>query len=131
MAANVGKQVSNISSYFSVERFKSFGQELEGVGQRITAVARNAMDAASDLGESQNKARVVFGQAVAQINEFAQTSASALGLSKQKTLEATATLGNLFAAMKIGKQPAADMYLDSQARKRSRLIQQRQAGSRA
>ena len=111
MAADVGKQVSNISSYFSVERFKSFGQELEGVGQRITAVARNAIDAASDLGESQNKARVVLGQAVAQINEFAQTSASALGLSKQKTLEATATLGNLFTAMKIGKQPAADMSI--------------------
>jgi hypothetical protein len=111
MAVNVGKHVSNISSYFSVERFRNFGQELTSIGQRITTFARSAVDAASDLGESQNKANVVFGQSVDAINKFAQTSASALGLSKQKTLEATATLGNLFTAMQIGRKPAADMSI--------------------
>jgi hypothetical protein len=55
--------------------------------------------AASNLNESTNKAKVVFGNNFAQIDKFSNTSAKALGISKQQALETTATFGTMFKGM--------------------------------
>jgi hypothetical protein len=69
----------------------------------------DSVTAASDLSESMSKARQVFGSSADAVLKFGDTSATALGQSKQQAIEAAATFGNLFVALKLGQKPAADM----------------------
>jgi hypothetical protein len=90
------------------------GVRLRGVIQAISAAGAavglfQAAQAASDLAESSSKAAVVFGTATDQVAEFGRTSATSIGLSEQKALEATGTFGNLFVALGTTKQQAADL----------------------
>jgi hypothetical protein len=70
---------------------------------------KDAAGAASDLAESTSKATVVFGPASKQVLAFGDTAAKALGQSKQQAIEAAGTFGNLFRALGLGQQPAADL----------------------
>lgn len=79
------------------------------VGGAVVKLFKDSVGAASDLGESLSKARVVFGSASADLEKFAQTSDKSLGLSKQAALEAAGTFGNLFSALGIGQKPAEQM----------------------
>lgn len=72
-------------------------------------LARSAIKQASDLTESLGKSQQVFGALTGQVERFGDSAAKNLGLSKQAAIESVATFGNLFTAMKIGQQPAADM----------------------
>ncbi len=107
------------------DRVTSFGATMQRIGERASGfivanvVQRgfglleqgigHAISAASNLNESLSKTRVVFGSASASVEQFAQGSARSLGISRQATLEATATFGNLFTAMRIAVGPAAEM----------------------
>lgn len=90
------------------------GVRLRAVIQAISAAGAavglfQAAQAASDLSESASKAAVVFGAATDQVADFGKTSATSIGLSEQKALEATGTFGNLFVALGTTKQQAADL----------------------
>lgn len=78
-------------------------------GIKVAGFVKDSIGAASDLNESLSKTRVVFGASSKEVEKFARSSATALGISRQAALEATSTFGNLFTAMKIGKPQAADM----------------------
>lgn len=80
----------------------------KGVETLKTGISES-ISAASDLNESLNKNRVLFGDMSGQIEQFANTSAAGFGISKNAALEATGIFGNLFRAMEIGQKPAADM----------------------
>jgi hypothetical protein len=71
--------------------------------------ARDAIDAASDLEESTSKAQVVFGAFFDDIQAFAATGPQALGLANQEALEFAATFGNLFTALGLTQQEAAEL----------------------
>ncbi len=79
-----------------------------GIG-KVVGYMSDAIAAGSDLAESQNKMKVVFGEAATSIEQWASGSASALAMTKQAALESVATFGNLFTSMGIGQKPAADM----------------------
>lgn len=68
-----------------------------------------AIDAASKLNETESKSRVVFGSAADAMDKWADHAATAFGQSKQAALEASATFGNLFESMGMGRQQAAQM----------------------
>jgi hypothetical protein len=87
------------------------GTGLAGAAVLATRGINASVKAASDLNETLNKTRVVFGPASKQVLAFGANSARALGQSRQQALEATATFGNLFVSMKIGQKPAADMSM--------------------
>ncbi len=95
----------------------SIGSSLQKYGRRMTtfvtlpllALGKTAIDHASDTEESLNKVQVVFGDAADAIVDYSETSAEAMGMSQQQYLEAAGTLGNLFTAMQLGQQDAADM----------------------
>lgn len=99
------------------ERFSSIGDRLRGVGSRmsafvtlpILAAGAASFKLASDLDESRNKVKVVFGDMSASVIAWAQNAAQSFGISRQEALEAVGTFGNLFAAMGIGIPTAADM----------------------
>jgi len=64
---------------------------------------------ASDLQEAQSKVNAVFGDSGRKIEEFAKTTATSMGITRQATLETAGTLGNLIQAFGISKGQAADM----------------------
>ena len=78
----------------------------------VTSVAtffKSAIDGASDLNESLSKTQVVFGRYAASVVRASNTSAQAMGLSKQAYLESTATFGNLLVSLDLGPKKAAAM----------------------
>lgn len=58
---------------------------------KIVEFGRAAVDAAADMGETLSKAGVLFGDAVGQVEAFAEGAAASLGQSKQEALDAAAT----------------------------------------
>lgn len=80
---------------------------LAGIG--IAAFAKDAIGAASDLNETMSKSSVVFGKNADAIANWSNSSAESLGMSKQQAVEAAASFGNLFVALKLGQGPAANM----------------------
>lgn len=64
---------------------------------------------ASDLSETVSKVGVVFEDLSGEMLKFGDTSASALGMSKEEALAAAATYGNLFRAMEINTDASFDM----------------------
>ena len=64
---------------------------------------------ASDLSETVTKVGVVFEDLSGEMLKFGDTSASALGMSKEEALAAAATYGNLFRAMEINTDASFDM----------------------
>jgi hypothetical protein len=89
--------------------FKQFAVAGTAAFAAAGAGAYKAIQAASDLAESQSKVGVVFGDSAKQVEDFAQTSATSLGITKQAALEATGTYGNLFQAFGVGQGEAATM----------------------
>ena len=98
VAAQAGKTLTTVGKKMTV-----------GLTLPLVALGTVAVNAASDLSESLNKVNVVFGQSSKIITDFSQNAARDLGMSTQAAYEATSTFGNLFTAMGIGQQPAADL----------------------
>lgn len=76
---------------------------------RVGSFLKGAIQSASDLNESINKSRVVFGSASPAVEKFAKTATSSLGIARGEALESAATLGNLFVSLNLGQGPAAAM----------------------
>jgi hypothetical protein len=70
---------------------------------------KDVFNAASDMNESVSKSGVVFGKFAPQVQKWAETSAESFGQSRQEAIEAAATFGNFFEAMKIGQPQATKM----------------------
>lgn len=92
------------------DALKSAGQALTvGLTLPILALGAASIKAASDLSETRNKVKVVFGEMGDDMLEWGNTAATAFGMSKQEALEAAGTFGNLFTTMGLGKSQSADM----------------------
>jgi hypothetical protein len=124
----VVKFISDVAG--ALRGIKRVGDDVGGMGSRIASVlpsfktmaiagtaafgavaagSLKLVNMASNLEESQSKVNVVFGEAAGVVNEFAETSAQAFGITKQAALEATGTFGNLLQAFGTGKGQAAEM----------------------
>jgi phage-related protein len=93
------------------------GSKMKDVGGKLSLFATAplaafglaATDAASDSAEAMSKVNVVFGDSASAIHDFTKNSAADLGISTAAAEGAAGTFGNLFTAMGMGEQPAADM----------------------
>ena len=92
----------------------AFGAALGGIAalRAVGGFFADSINAASDLEESVGKATVVFGEFFGDIEEFTSTAPQALGLSNAAALEMTGTFGNLFVALGLSQQAAADLAPD-------------------
>lgn len=73
-------------------------------------VVKDSIGNAVDLGEQMSKTAVVFrGPGAKSIQTWSKSTASALGISQSKALEATGVLGNMLVPMGIGRTKAAEM----------------------
>jgi predicted transcriptional regulator len=83
---------------------------LAGIGIAATIKGlQSTVMAASNLSESIAKSNTVFGKNAQAIQDWSQTTASALGVSRQAALEAAGTYGNLFRAFGINESESAKM----------------------
>src|ERR1041384_3945860 len=106
---------------------KSFGSSLSGIGEKLRGVAGEigifgqvvsgaigaafgkTIIAASDINESINKMSTVFGSAGQSVIDFANDSATSLGLSKAAALDAAGGFGNILVSMGLAKDKSAEM----------------------
>ena len=95
LGGNFRSLITTVGAYVGVQEFFRF--------------ASQSIDAASDLEESLSKTQVVFGDFADDIESFSTMAPSALGLSNQAALEATATFGNLFTALGLTRAEAAEL----------------------
>lgn len=101
--------------------FTSLRGSIIGVGAAIAAIqgvrilgnfAAGAIQSASNLEESLSKTNVVFEDFSGDIQNFARDAPRALGLSTAAALEATSTFGNLFIALGLSRDAAAELSPD-------------------
>jgi hypothetical protein len=78
-------------------------------GYSATRLIGTGISAASDLEESLNKTRVLFGEAAAEMPGFGSSVAEALGLSRQAALEGAASIGAMLVPMGASQDEAAKM----------------------
>lgn len=90
---------------------KKVGAGLLAAGAAAGGVAllKGAIDAAADFGETVSKSRNIFGQASADVEEFASTSAKAFGISKTAAVGAAAGYGDLFTQLGFTQAKAAEL----------------------
>lgn len=94
----------------SLTSFKSVGMAaFAGVAGAALIGAAKAVEAASDQEEALNKAKVVFGAASGEVERFAETSATSLGLSETAALSAAGTFGNFFTAAGLATDQVSDL----------------------
>lgn len=99
------------------EKAKQLGATLQSVGKAMTlsltlpilATGAASIKAASDLEETRNKVKVVFGDMSDDVLDWGNNAATAFGQSKQQALEAAGTFGNLFTSMGLARDQSADM----------------------
>lgn len=101
---DVDSGVGRISASFKKMAFAA-SSAFAAVG--VATFAKDAIKAASDLGESISKVNVVFGEAARGVQQFA-SSAAAIGQSRQQALAAAGTFGNLLRSVGLGERTAAD-----------------------
>lgn len=82
---------------------------LAGAAAQIPGAIQRAITAASDLNEVISKTGVVFTTSSAEMLSWAENSAEAFGLSTSAALASASSMGNLFRAMGIAPDKAAEM----------------------
>jgi len=89
--------------------FRKVGAGLTaGVTVPLVAMGTQLVSAASDLNEAQSAVNTVFGDSAKAVNDYAQTSATALGVSQAAYLQQSAALGALFTGLGKTQAESAD-----------------------
>jgi len=114
---NKAQTATNETASGMEERSKTMGSVMQGVfqgiGQGIVGLAadalrgsvaymKDAIGAASDMGETTSKIGVIFGDAAGGVLKWAETADSALGQSKQQALDAAATFATFGKSAGLG-----------------------------
>jgi hypothetical protein len=98
----IGK-ISNAMSGFA-----SKSAPFLAAGVAIGAVAKKAVDAASDIAESQSKVMQIFGESGDSIIAWSKTTADSLGMSRQEALDSAASFAGLGKAAGLSGVELAD-----------------------
>jgi len=94
----------------SVERASGFASVAIGA---IGGLALSAINAASDLSETSSAVEQIFGRrAAARIEDYARTTATGLGLSRQAALEAAQQFGIFGNAADLSGEDLTDFTID-------------------
>jgi hypothetical protein len=110
LSANLEKGVGSALKNL-IPSFKTMAIAGTAAAGAVAAASFKLVQQASNLEESQSKVNTVFGNSAYIIDNFAKTSASSFGITKQAALEASGTFGNLIQAFGIGEGQAATMSI--------------------
>ena len=78
-------------------------------GAAVVAFVGSALSAASDLQESTNKTKVVFGDSSDAVLKFGETAADSLGISNAAAIEAASCFGAMFDSAGLAESEASKM----------------------
>lgn len=81
---------------------------IAGIGTAGVLGAKKAIDAASDLAETQSKVAQIFGESNVAVEEFARTAADRLGQTRTDALNAAADFATFGKAAGLGGDELAD-----------------------
>jgi hypothetical protein len=104
----------DVSTLKTIEISRAFIAGISGIVSSISqaqAALSGFVNESVSIGEEASKANVIFGESAAAVQEFA-SSASSIGLSQRAALGATASFGNLFAAIGLTREESASMSVD-------------------
>lgn len=93
--------------------FAAANAGLLAVSGAVVYGIKQSVLAASDLDESMNKVNVVFERNADSIQDWARTTSTEIGISRQAALEAAGTYGNLFTALGLTTDAAAEMSMST------------------
>jgi len=82
---------------------------LGGVAIGAAMALKPMIDKAASMEESLSKNRVVFGESAAAVEQFAETSLHAFGVTERAALEATGVIGTLGSALGMTEADSASM----------------------
>ena len=82
---------------------------LGGVAVGAAMALKPMIDKAADVQESLSKNQLMFGEASAAVERFAETSLNAFGVTRREALQATGTFGSLGKAMGMTEADSAAM----------------------
>jgi len=82
---------------------------LGGVAVGAAMALKPMIDKAADVEESLSKNNVVFGDSARAVEQFAQRSLQAFGVTRREALEATGVIGTLGSAMGMAEADSAKM----------------------
>lgn len=109
--AAVGKKVEAVGGKISAA-----GDKISGVGTKflpataaVTGLGAVAVNAASDMAESENKVEVAFGDASDRVMAFADTTLDAYGISQGTALDMASLFGDMATSMDLSVDTAAAM----------------------
>ncbi|HFL2474487.1 TPA: hypothetical protein ACG3R3_001317 [Clostridioides difficile] len=108
------KQLSSIANGAKSTIGSAFGGlgKMVGVALGATAIAafgKSCIDLGSDLNEVQNVVDVTFGSMAQDINDFAKTSITQMGMSETAAKRYTGTMGAMLKSSGLSTKQAADM----------------------
>ena len=109
------KRVSKGSSLMSDKLMKATRMAgigftaLGGVAVGAAMALKPMIDKAADVEESLSKNNVVFGDSAKAVEQFAQRSLQAFGVTRREALEATGVIGTLGSAMGMAEADSAAM----------------------
>ncbi len=78
-------------------------------GGVVVDYLRDAVNASSDLNETISKGQNIFGSAAASVEEWGNTAATSVGLSKAAALDAATNFGNMFTQIGYTSEAAAEL----------------------
>lgn len=96
----------------------AFGKGLAGMGtalagafavDKVATFIGGAVQGASDLNEETSKSQTIFGSASKDIESWAKTAATSVGISQTEALKLTGTFGNMFTQIGFGGKEAAGL----------------------
>jgi len=111
LGKSVDSSTSHLSKFRSVATAAAKASLLVGVAAAGIAVKLgvDAVKAASDLSETLNKSRVIFGKHADGMEAWAGRADQSMGLSKQAALEAAASFGDMFGQIGFSGNQATAM----------------------
>ena len=80
-----------------------------GITAPIALMGKAAFSAASDINESLNKVKVVFGESSKEIDAWSKNAAKNLGLSRREALEAAGGFGDMFTQLGFTQEASGKM----------------------
>ncbi|GIV86633.1 MAG: hypothetical protein KatS3mg054_0662 [Chloroflexus sp.] len=120
LAKLVVKLIADVSEFSSgmdtaAKKAAAIGQKLQGIGDKMTvgvtlpllAAGTAATKFASDLEETRNKTRVVFGRMGEDMLKFGAQASRTMGMSENSALSYAATYGSILTNMGIAEEEAA------------------------
>lgn len=100
----VGAKISNVG-----DKISGAGQKMLPATAAITGLGVLAVNSASDMEESANKASVSFGDAADSVMAFSETALDSFGISKGTAMDMAAQFGDMATSMGLSDAAAADM----------------------